>query len=722
MDRVPPNDAERINRKPVDERNPASTEHHDPIGAFKDAIAAAGLPVPAHIEADGQLHRFSTNGRNGDSAGYYVLHLDGIPAGHFGCWRTGFSQNWSARNGGQLDREELDRLRAAMEEARAVREARREARYVERAELAKVLWSEAEPADENHPYLLRKSLKPCDGVRQSTVSLSEWFDDPSRVGALRDCLLIPVLNEHGDIQSLEAITPKGEKYFLAGAKKAGGFSVMPGLDLVGECSALYIVEGWATGASIRTATNAAVAVAFDSGNLRLVADFMAKRYPEQQLVIAGDNDRKEDGTNPGRDAADAVARDTGALLMLPPFDDEEPGSDWNDYHANRGIWALCEALDVKAELKRLATLRMVNSFKAKHLLATEPPPQQYVIDGLIPEPVAAAIVAPGSTGKSFWLMQLAACVASGTPFMGQTVPRPGGVLMLGAEDDRDEMARRLQSIVREYEWDGCRLDPEALGENFYPMSVLGQDNRLTYHDGRDIVRDARRVNEVIATANSIPNLRLIIIDPVSRFRSGDENDNEAATRFVEVLEQIRQETGVTVLCAHHSRKGSTGDGADDIRGASAFVDALRFAGTLSKPKPGKGLPRDEADKLVRFNVVKSNYRTDLSEHWMRRGVGGVLKPTTPPQPPRAESSASDDKAEARYLDSLPTLASLVKSHADTDQPLTRRSIRQYAGTSGIFRMGDQNLRGVVSRAIEEGYLAVGDDHALKVLKEPPEVG
>ena len=717
MNSIPPNDAKRINRKPVETKK----EHTDPIRAFCDEIAAAGLPVPEHIAADGQLHRFSTNGRNGDSAGYYVLHLDGIPAGHFGCWRTGINQNWSARNGTELDREELERLRTAMDEARAEREARRDARYTERAAVAQRIWSNAQPADEDHPYLLQKGVTPCGGIRQDNIRLEEWFDDPERVGVMPRCLLIPVMSQAGQIQSLEAITPQGQKYFLAGAKKAEGYAFIPRMT-EGDDNAIYITEGWSTGASIHLATRAAVVIAFDSGNLGHVARLMADFYPNKALAIAGDNDRKDDGTNPGRSAAEAASQASGATVMLPTFRDDEPGSDWNDYHALHGIDALRDAVDVDSAREQLAMQDLLNSFKAKGLLAEEPPPQRFVIEGLIPEPVAAAIVAPGSTGKSFWLMQLAACVATGVPFMGQAVSRPGGVLMFGAEDDRDEMSRRLHSIAKEYAWDGCRLDPEALGENFYPVSVLGKDNLLTYHNGRDIVRDAKRIKHLINMAKSIHNLRLIIIDPVSRFRSGDENDNEAATRFVEVLEQIREETGVTVLCAHHSRKGSTGDGADDIRGASAFVDALRFAGTLSKPKPGKGLSRDDADKLVRFNVVKSNYRTDLSEHWMRRGVGGVLKPTTPPQSPRVESSASDNRAEARYLEALPALASLVMSHANTDHPLTRRGIRQYAGTSGIFKMGEQNLRGVVSRAIEEGYLTVCNNGALAVLKEPPGVG
>lgn len=43
------------------------------------------------------MHRFSTNGKRGDVAGWYVMHDDGIPAGAFGCWRMGLHQTWSAK-------------------------------------------------------------------------------------------------------------------------------------------------------------------------------------------------------------------------------------------------------------------------------------------------------------------------------------------------------------------------------------------------------------------------------------------------------------------------------------------------------------------------------------------------------------------------------------------------------------------------------------------------
>ncbi len=66
------------------------------VRAFAEAMAQAGLPPPEHIKADGRLHRFPTNGQRSDDAGYYILHLDGMPAGYFGCWRSDVAQAWHA--------------------------------------------------------------------------------------------------------------------------------------------------------------------------------------------------------------------------------------------------------------------------------------------------------------------------------------------------------------------------------------------------------------------------------------------------------------------------------------------------------------------------------------------------------------------------------------------------------------------------------------------------
>ena len=66
----------------------------NPEQAFQGAISSAGLAPPDTIIADGKIQRFSTNGKRGDDAGWYILHLDNIPAGSFGNWREGCTEIW----------------------------------------------------------------------------------------------------------------------------------------------------------------------------------------------------------------------------------------------------------------------------------------------------------------------------------------------------------------------------------------------------------------------------------------------------------------------------------------------------------------------------------------------------------------------------------------------------------------------------------------------------
>src|SRR5690606_37428128 len=63
---------------------------------------------------------------------------------------------------------------------------------------------------------------------------------------------------------------------------------------------------------------------------------------------------------------------------------------------------------------------------------------------------------------------------------------------------------------------------------------------------------------------------LIIIDPLSRWAGGGvEADNEAATRFCQVVETLTTVPGnPSVLVAHHSSKMSAKDGSADARGVS----------------------------------------------------------------------------------------------------------------------------------------------------------
>ena len=111
------------------------------IEQFREAIRSAGLQPPDTIEADGKLHRFPSNGKRGDDAGWYVLHGDCIPAGRFGNWRAGVSESWRADIGRTLTPTEEAAHRAKVEAIRREREPKEVRPKAEAAAKAAAIWA-----------------------------------------------------------------------------------------------------------------------------------------------------------------------------------------------------------------------------------------------------------------------------------------------------------------------------------------------------------------------------------------------------------------------------------------------------------------------------------------------------------------------------------------------------------------------------------------------------
>jgi hypothetical protein len=109
---------------------------------------------------------------------------------------------------------------------------------------------------------------------------------------------------------------------------------------------LYIAEGYATGASIHEVTGHAVAIAFNAGNLKAVAEGLRKKYPSLNLIVAADNDQWTKG-NPGLRAVQEAAEDVGGTVIYPTFTEEaitrfkaqhgKGPTDFNDLHQLGGL-------------------------------------------------------------------------------------------------------------------------------------------------------------------------------------------------------------------------------------------------------------------------------------------------------------------------------------------------------------------------------------------------
>lgn len=276
--------------------------------AFKAALDAAGLSTKDKIVADGKLHRFHVNGdRPGSKNGWYVLYGDGLPAGSFGSWKTGFKGTWCAKAENTLTTAEREEFRRRMDAARKAREAEEQARRVAACEKALVIWKASPPAPDDHPYLVKK------GVRNHGLRLH------------KGTLVIPLRDSAGNLHSLQFIDGEGNKRFLSGGRKKGCYFAI-GSPLESLC----IAEGYATAASIHESTGLPVAVAFDAGNLESVARALRAKFPEIEITLCADNDTETPG-NPGLTKAREAAAACGALLAVPPCH-----GDFNDLYRGAG--------------------------------------------------------------------------------------------------------------------------------------------------------------------------------------------------------------------------------------------------------------------------------------------------------------------------------------------------------------------------------------------------
>lgn len=155
-------------------------------------------------------------------------------------------------------------------------------------------------------------------------------------------LLVPLRDETGKLWNLQRIAPGPRadggpaKVFMRGGRKVGCWHALGDWPSPGhaERQVLLLAEGYATAATLHEATGLPVAVAFDAGNLRAVAQALRAQYPADDLVLCADDDAATRG-NPGLTKARQAAQLVGGLVAAPQGL-PKGGTDWNDLHAHIG--------------------------------------------------------------------------------------------------------------------------------------------------------------------------------------------------------------------------------------------------------------------------------------------------------------------------------------------------------------------------------------------------
>ena len=308
----------------------------DVLGQFADH----GLE-PAQPLTFGKLTRCKTTQDKGkEKNGWYVIHEhrteknETLIFGSFGDWRSGDSNKIKVK-AGRMSQEERFVMRARQEEGkrRAAEIAANAARRA--ANRASGLFKRM-PEKGRSTYLDRKQIVGM-GVRYAP-----------RSGAV----LVPMSNVRDQIVGLQVIYPEKQQdtgrdksYWPYGMSKEGAFHLIGPHPEPGE--PVLVCEGYATGASLHMATSLTVAIAFDAGNLSVVAKAMRERFPGRALIICRDDDWKTkrangEPWNPGEEKGCNAALIAGGQVIGPVFSGkrEIKWTDFNDLHCAEGLDAV----------------------------------------------------------------------------------------------------------------------------------------------------------------------------------------------------------------------------------------------------------------------------------------------------------------------------------------------------------------------------------------------
>jgi RecA-family ATPase len=235
------------------------------------------------------------------------------------------------------------------------------------------------------------------------------------------------------------------------------------------------------------------------------------------------------------------------------------------------------------------------------------PPRPWLVSDMLPDLTVTMISGDGGTGKSLLALQLGVATAAARDWIG-TLPEPGGVVYVSAEDDVDEIHRRLIDITA-----ASGIGLNDLGD-FHLVPLAGKDAVLAQPDRRSDVTMPTALWQSLVAKVQLLAPRLLILDNLADIFAGNENSRPQARQFIGMLRGLAIEHRLAVLIiAHPSLTGlSSGSGTS---GSTAWSNSVRSRLYLDRAKAEDG---DEPDPDLRvLRVMKSNYGPNGSEVRMR---------------------------------------------------------------------------------------------------------
>ena len=200
------------------------------------------------------------------------------------------------------------------------------------------------------------------------------------------------------------------------------------------------------------------------------------------------------------------------------------------------------------------------------------------------------VVAPGGTGKTWYVLQLALRIAR--------EDKSNKIFLWLSEDPEGIVKSRYDAIKSKILIGNYDVDSQIDISTEDPLLLIETHGK-----------SAKLSSKFYAMKRELRDYNVIVIDPLLAFYGGDENDNSQARVFMQPFLNWARSENKAIIFLHHSKKGEA-TGSSKARGAGAIVDAVRCVYDMEKitvRKSEKQVPDITQLQHRQFTLTKDNY-------------------------------------------------------------------------------------------------------------------
>jgi RecA-family ATPase len=273
---------------------------------------------------------------------------------------------------------------------------------------------------------------------------------------------------------------------------------------------------------------------------------------------------------------------------------------------------------------------------------------------MIPDRTVTLLGGDGGTGKSQIALQLSVATEIGAEWLGQ-LPEEGPVVFASAEDDQDELHRRLSDIAASH--DVSLADLPGL----HLASLASRDAVMGVPDKAGIIRQTAVWRGLVAKVEQVKP-RLVVIDTLADIFAGNENARAEARQFIGQLRGLAIRHNCAVLLLNHPSLSGMASGAG-TSGSTAWSNSARSRIYFERAKGDDGIEVDPDLRILK--VMKANYGPvgmELRLRWAK----GVFR-LSGQSVGTFDKLAADAKADHVFL---ALLASYIKQERDVSPKIS----------------------------------------------------